>query len=96
MQRYHIAGGDAEGGEGRGEAEAAAKGLRPGEDGAVVDEGGAVAVDGGGALEEVERRDGAAVGGVGAQPIHGVPLLFFGGRGRSPPGWIYGRADWDG
>lgn len=53
IDKYHFAGGDGEGGEeSRGELETSAAGLGPGEDGVVVDDGGAVAVDSGGAVEE--------------------------------------------
>ncbi|KAM0945266.1 hypothetical protein DsansV1_C10g0100871 [Dioscorea sansibarensis] len=60
------------GGEGRGESQATAVSLGPGVGGRVVDDGGAVAIDGGGALEEGERGESAAVRRVGAETIHAV------------------------
>ncbi len=71
MDAHDVAAGDAEGGDERGgEAEAAAVGLRPREDGVVVDDGRAVAEHGGGALQEAQRRERARVGRVGAELVH--------------------------
>ena len=67
---YDVAAGDAEGDERGGEAEAAAEGLGPGEDGVVVDDGGAVAAHGGRALDEAQRRERARVGRIGTEPVH--------------------------
>ena len=63
---YDVAAGDAEGDERGGEAE----GLGPGEDGVVVDDGGAVAAHGGRALDEAQRRERARVGRIGTEPVH--------------------------
>jgi hypothetical protein len=67
---YDVAAGDAEGDERGGEAEAAPVRLGPGVDGVVVDDGGAVAVHGGGALQEAQRRERAGVGRIRAEPVH--------------------------
>ena len=58
-EAYDIAAGDAEGDERGGEAEASPVCLRPGEDRVVVDDGGAVAEDGGRTLQESQRRERA-------------------------------------
>jgi len=67
---YDVAAGDAEGGERGGEAEASAVRLGPGEDGVVVDDGGAVAEHGRRAVQEAQRRERARVGRVRAEPVH--------------------------
>ena len=78
---YDVAAGDAEGDERGGEAEAAAEGLGPGEDGVVVDDGGAVAAHGGRALDEAQRRERARVGRVRAEPVHAAAGVAGAGGG---------------
>lgn len=65
-----VAAADPEGGESGSNAEAAAVGLRPSVRSRVVDYGGAVGVDGGGSLDEADRREGAGVGWTRLQLIH--------------------------
>lgn len=55
--RNHFTSLDTEGGERRSELKAAAVGLRPCEGDGVVDDGRAVAVDGGGSLKKAKRSE---------------------------------------
>jgi hypothetical protein len=78
---YDVAAGDAEGDERGGEAEASPVRLGPGEDGVVVDDGGAVAEHGGRALQEAQRRERARVGRVRAEPVHAAAGVAGAGGG---------------